>query len=65
MPDVEGSLLEIRHVLDTLKADGISLFHQLRQPVGGGNMEFRPVLEEAEPARDRRVHASGHARLLR
>jgi predicted TIM-barrel fold metal-dependent hydrolase len=45
MPDVEGSLLEIRHVLDTLKADGISLFTNY----GArwlGNQEFRPVLEE-------------------
>ena len=45
MPDVEGSLLEIRHVLDTLKADGISLFTNYGDR-WLGNMAFRPVLEE-------------------
>ena len=45
MPDVEGSLLEIRHVLDTLKADGISLFTNYGER-WLGHPEFRPVLEE-------------------
>jgi predicted TIM-barrel fold metal-dependent hydrolase len=45
MPDVEATLHEIAHALDTLKADGIGLFTSYVD-MWLGNDAFKPVMEE-------------------
>lgn len=45
MPDVDGTLAEIAHAYDTLKADGVGLFTSYDDR-WLGNPAFRPVMEE-------------------
>ncbi len=45
MPDVDGTLVEIAHALDTLKADGIGLMTSYAD-TWPGDPTYRPVFEE-------------------
>lgn len=45
MPDVDGTLAEIAHAFDTLKADGVHLFTSYDDR-WLGHASFRPVMEE-------------------
>jgi predicted TIM-barrel fold metal-dependent hydrolase len=45
LPDVDGTLAEIAHALDTLKADGVGLFTSYGDR-WLGHPAFRPVMEE-------------------